>query len=78
MLLRIALASSPSSGLFPHSQLIGRMRSNSGVEIVINAIPFAPSDRLNVRTFVERGHGLCASPAGCVAGHRSECVVGRF
>jgi hypothetical protein len=54
MLLRIALASSPSSGLFPNSQLIGRMRTGSGREIVINAIPFAPSDRVNVRTFVER------------------------
>jgi len=54
MLLRIAPASSPSSGLFPDSQLIGRMRTSSGHEIVINAIPFAPSDRVNVRTFAER------------------------
>jgi len=54
MLLRIARASSPSSGLFPNSQLIGRMRTSSGHEIVINAIPFAPSDRGNMRTFVER------------------------
>src|SRR5712672_901248 len=54
MLLRIALASSPSSGLFPNSQLIGRMRTGSGREIVINASPFAPSDRTNIRTFVER------------------------
>jgi len=54
MLLRIAPASSPSSGLFPNSQLIGRMRSSPGHEIVINAIPFAPLDRVNVRTFVER------------------------
>src|SRR5258708_25915213 len=53
-LLRIALASSPSSGLFPNSQLIGRMRTSSSHEIVINAIPFTPSDRVNVRTFVER------------------------
>jgi len=54
MLLRIALASSPSSGLFPNAVLIGRMRTSSGPEIVINAIPFTPSDRVNVRTFVEQ------------------------
>jgi len=54
LLLRMALASSPSSGLFPNSLLIGRTRTSSGHEIVINAIPFAPSDRANVRTFVER------------------------
>ena len=54
MLLRVALASSPSSGLFPNSLLIGRMRNSSGREIVINAIPFGSSDRVNIRTFVER------------------------
>jgi len=54
LLLRMALASSPSSGLFPNALLIGRTRTSSGREIVINAIPFAPSDRVNVRTFVER------------------------
>jgi hypothetical protein len=53
LLLRIAMASSPSSGLFPDALLIGRMRTSSGREIVINAIPFAPSDRETVRTFVE-------------------------
>jgi hypothetical protein len=51
LLLRIALASSPASGLFPSSMLIGRMRPGGGREIVINAIPFHFSDREHVRTF---------------------------
>jgi hypothetical protein len=51
MLLRIALASSPASGLFPGAMLIGRMRPGGGREIVINAVTFHSSDRENVRTF---------------------------
>ena len=54
LLLRIALASSPASGLFPGAMLIGRMRPGGGREIVINAIPFNSSDHENVRTFVEQ------------------------
>ncbi len=53
-LLRLALASSPSSGLFPNSVLIGRMRTNVGHEVVVNAIPFGPGDRPNIRKFAER------------------------
>lgn len=51
MLLRIALASSPASGLFPGAMLIGRMRPGGGREIVINAVPFNHTDRETVRTF---------------------------
>jgi hypothetical protein len=54
MLLRIALASSPASGLFPGAMLIGRMRPGGGREIVINAVPFHSSDRETVRTFAEQ------------------------
>lgn len=54
MLLRIALASSPASGLFPGAMLIGRMRPGGGREIVINAVPFSPADHENVRTFAEQ------------------------
>jgi hypothetical protein len=54
MLLRIALASSPASGLFPGAMLIGRMRPGGGREIVINAVPFHFSDRENVRIFAEQ------------------------
>jgi len=54
MLLRIALASSPASGLFPGAMLIGRMRPGGGREIVINAIPFDFSDREHVRTFAQQ------------------------
>jgi hypothetical protein len=54
MLLRIALASSPASGLFPKAMLIGRMRPGGGREIVINAVPFHFTDRESVRTFAEQ------------------------
>jgi len=54
MLLRIALASSPASGLFPGAMLIGRMRPGGGREIVINAVPFHFTDRDSVRTFAEQ------------------------
>jgi hypothetical protein len=54
MLLRIALASSPASGLFPRAMLIGRMRPGGGREIVINAVPFDHSHRDSVRTFAEQ------------------------
>jgi hypothetical protein len=54
MLLRIALASSPASGLFPGAMLIGRMRPGGGREIVINAVPFNFTDHETVRTFAEK------------------------
>ena len=53
-LLRLALSSSPSSGLFPNSVLIGRMRTNVGHEVVVNAVRFGSGDRANIRTFAER------------------------
>jgi hypothetical protein len=43
LLLHIALASAPTSGIFPNALLIGRMRA-SGKEIVVNSIPFASKD----------------------------------
>lgn len=54
VLLRLAPASSPSSGLFPNSLLIGRLRTASGREAVVNAIPFAAGDWDNIRTFAEQ------------------------
>ena len=53
-LVRLASASSPSSGLFPNAVLIGRMRTNLGHEAVVNAVPFGPREHVNIRTFVER------------------------
>ena len=67
MLLRIALAASPSSGLFPNALLIGRMRTDSGHEIVINAIPFGAEDRENIRTFAEQvDHAFLPRPQGAL------------
>lgn len=54
LLLRLGLASSPASGLFPKSVLIGRMRPAGGREIVVNAIPFGPTDEDHLRTFNEQ------------------------
>ncbi|NWF84310.1 MAG: hypothetical protein HXY18_10830 [Bryobacteraceae bacterium] len=44
LLLHMAPASSPASGIFPKPLLIGRMRPAGGREIVMNAIPFGPHD----------------------------------
>ncbi|MBY0505469.1 MAG: hypothetical protein K2X03_16265 [Bryobacteraceae bacterium] len=54
LLLRLGLASSPASGLFPKSVLIGRMRPAGGREVVVNAVPFGPTDAEPLRTFHER------------------------
>ncbi len=65
LLLRIALASSPASGLFPAAMLIGRMRPGGGREIVINAIPFDSTDHVNIRTFAEQvDRGFLPRPQG--------------
>ena len=54
LLLRLGLASSPASGLFPKSVLIGRMRPAGGREVVVNAVPFGPTDEDPLRTFNEQ------------------------
>ncbi|MGH9674916.1 MAG: tagaturonate epimerase family protein, partial [Bryobacteraceae bacterium] len=51
LLLRLAPASAPSSGLFPNAILIGRMRPGGGREVVVNAAPFSSHDSEAVRTF---------------------------
>ena len=51
LLLHLALASSPSSALFPKSLLIGRMRRPVGPEMVVNCTPFASTDTEHVRRF---------------------------
>jgi hypothetical protein len=54
LLLRIAPQSSPSSGLFPNALLIGRMRTGAGAEIIVNAVPFEPADRVTIRKYAEQ------------------------
>lgn len=52
ILLRVALASAPSSALFPASMLVGRMRPGAGLrEVVVNAVPFGPADTEAIETF---------------------------
>jgi hypothetical protein len=54
LLLRIAPATTPSSGLFPKSILIGRVPGPGGQELVINAIPFGAGDEESIKTFAEK------------------------
>ena len=54
LLLRIASASSPASGLFPNPLLIGRMRAGLGREVVVNAMPFGPEDHAHAHTFAQK------------------------
>lgn len=53
-LLYLAPATAPTSSIYQGPLLIGRMRRLNGPEMVINAIPFGPSDRQNVETFAAR------------------------
>ncbi len=81
MLLHMALASSPASSQFSEPLLIGRMRPGGGREIVVNAIPFAPTDHDNLRRFAEhidpaflpRPQG--SQPAMTVSGGRPEVTM---
>ena len=54
LLLYIAPASAPSSGYFPRSLLIARMRSSGNREIVVNAVPFGPAERDNICKYAEQ------------------------
>ena len=54
LLLRVAPATSPASGLFPGPLLICRTRTGSGAEVVLNAIPFASTDHAHIRTFAQQ------------------------
>jgi hypothetical protein len=72
MLLRIAPASTPSSGLFPKAILIGRVRGPNGTELVINAIPFGPEDHDAIHQFsTEVNPAFQPRPAG----NRSALIV---
>jgi len=53
LLLRAAPATTPSSGLFPKAILIGRTHTRKH-EVVLNAIPFGPSDAEPIGTFSEQ------------------------
>lgn len=54
LLLRLAPATTPSSGLFPKSILIGRVPGPAGQELVLNAVPFGPADEEAIKTFAEK------------------------
>src|SRR5713226_5544495 len=54
LLLHIAPASAPASGLFPKAVLIGRMRAAAGGEIVVNAVPFASTDHDRIGAYAEQ------------------------
>jgi hypothetical protein len=52
LLLHLAPATAPTGSIFQKPLLIGRMRRPNGPEIVLNAVPFGPSDRENLEKFV--------------------------
>jgi hypothetical protein len=52
LLLHLAPATAPTSSIFYKPLLIGRMRRPNGPEIVVNAVPFGPSDCENLEKFV--------------------------
>ncbi|MEK7404372.1 MAG: tagaturonate epimerase family protein [Acidobacteriota bacterium] len=54
LLLRVAPAATPSSGLFPQSQLIVRARTSRRAEVIVNAVAFASTDHDHICTFAER------------------------
>jgi len=54
LLLRIASAATPASGLFPQSLLILRQRIASGREVVISAAAFGSADHQALRTFARQ------------------------
>ncbi|MFB3826468.1 MAG: hypothetical protein ACE15B_06845 [Bryobacteraceae bacterium] len=76
LLLRIAAASAPASGLYPKSLLIARGRN-----LVVNASPFGPEDERNVRVFAEQvNRAFLPRPQGSqtavlAAGGRPEAVL---
>jgi hypothetical protein len=64
VLLRIAPAKTPSSGIFPKSILIGRTHVGPE-EVVINAIPFTTGERERILAFaMEIGKAFLPRPAG--------------
>src|SRR5260370_25451185 len=83
LLLHIALASAPTSGIFHNSLPIGRRRA-SGAESVVNSIPFASTDRENVSryavqvdpTFLPRPQG--ARPAIAVRSGNPQAAFEAF
>lgn len=65
VLLHIAPAPAPGSGFFPHSTMVGVMRTMRGVEVAVNAIPFGLNDTDRIQTFVSRlDRGLAPCPQG--------------
>jgi hypothetical protein len=65
LLLHLAPAAAPTSSIFYKPLLIGRMRRPNGPEIVVNAVPFGPSNHENLEKFVsEIGGAFLPRPQG--------------
>lgn len=57
LLLHMSPAAAPTSAIFPKPLLIGRMRQPNGPEIILNAIPFGPSNQQNIERFASQIDG---------------------
>ena len=65
LLLHLAAATAPTSSIFYKPLLIGRMRRPNGPEIVVNSVPFGPSDHENLEKFVAQiGAAFLPRPQG--------------
>jgi len=51
LLLHMAVAAAPTSSIFYKALLIGRMRRANGPEIVLNAVPFGPTEHERLKQF---------------------------
>ncbi|MBI2685099.1 MAG: hypothetical protein HYX27_02195 [Acidobacteria bacterium] len=65
VLLHITRSSAPGSGIFPHSVLVGRMYTPRGLEVVVNAIPFAATDAERILAYAgQLDRSVLPSPQG--------------
>jgi hypothetical protein len=54
VLLHVAIATAPGTGLFPGASLVGFMRTPKGQEVVVNAIPFGAGDAERIRAYATK------------------------
>ncbi|HEV2445085.1 MAG TPA: hypothetical protein VGS58_04155 [Candidatus Sulfopaludibacter sp.] len=63
-LLHMAPAAAPTSSVLRKPLLIGRLRSATGREMVVNAVPFSPADTANLDRFLSIDGAFLPRPHG--------------
>ena len=65
VLLHVAIATAPGTGLFPGASLVGFMRTPKGTEVVVNAIPFGAGESERILTYATKlDRGVMPGPQG--------------